>query len=358
MKILYVSSNHPSLEYDDLTMLSELGIDWFSTGVYSDPKHPLKSFMTRQPINKEVDQDLLSLFKKSNPSYVPFENAMVDLSHEIFTQGKFDIVWISHTCPNLINNWQYIEGTPTIWRTYNQQPAGWEKYVKMTLSHKIHIVRMGETEKNRKTLAAPGTVIRAYVDEEVFSGWKGDEERVLTFYNRFYQRLNQSKNLCPKSYLMTRFLMKEKEHLFGLYGFPGNMGHQKDVTLGQLTQEEQIEKYQRSSIYFSLNSESAVYTSSLMEASMVGIPIVTFGPKTSNVKDPDLANTYEVPDLFEHGEEILIGDSSRELAGHINELLDNASLRRSMSEKVKKKARKLFSKKEIFRQWAEYLRKI
>lgn len=345
MKILYVSSNHPSLEYDDLVMLQQLGLDWFSTGVYSSPRQPLKSFMTRSPIDKEPNPHLIEIFKRGNPSYVPFENSYVNISQELLDEGKFDAVWVTHTFPNIENNWKAIKSLPVIWRTYNQQLPEWERKAK---DYKLTVVRMGSTERTRKTLSWPGHIIRAYVDDKVFEGWEGKEDRILTFYNRFYQRLRQSKNLCPSYYCLVRSLMSKLN--FELYGFPGNTGNEGDFTLRYTSQKEQLDLYNSSMIYFSLNSESAVYTNSLMEAAMMGMPIVTFGSEVSNTKDPELRFSYEVPYLFNE-DEIVIADSVEEMVRSIQFLQDNRKYRLKLSKNVRKKAETLFSKETISKQW-------
>ena len=41
MNILYISSFHAVLEFDELTALTELGHTWFSTGQYLNPHKPL-----------------------------------------------------------------------------------------------------------------------------------------------------------------------------------------------------------------------------------------------------------------------------------------------------------------------------
>jgi len=346
MKILYVSSNHPSLEYDDLSMLTALGMDWFSTGVYSDPKNPLKSLQTRPPINKKIDNGLLSQFKKLNRSYIPFENSTINLSKEFV--DNFDVVWVTHTFYNIDYNWLHIKHKPVIWRTYNQQDPSWEEKAKTYKKAGLKIVRMGYTEANRLTFAGQDEVIRGYVDLEVFTGWVGNKKVVLTYNSRFQQRLNQSLNQCNKSYLKVR----EAFNCFELYGFE----NLTSISLGPVSYEKQIEKYKESMVYFSLNSESAVYTNAFMEALMTGIPVVTFGSNLSNViSNPELRNTYEVPNLVINGKEAIISDDIEEIKQEIQKLLDSPDYRIQIGNSGRQKAMKLFNKEVIFDQWKNFL---
>lgn len=351
MKILYVSSNHASLEYDDLNMLSAMGIEWFSTGIYLEPNAPLHSLVTRDSFIKVADPKLVKLFRDSNPSYIPFENALVNLSKELV--DHFDIVWVTHTFPNLESNWDVIKSKPVIWRTYNQQDVSWEGRAKSFRSKGLKIVRMGETEANRLTFAGQDEVIRAYVDSSRFSDWKGSRRKILTYHNRFEQRLKRSLNGCPQAYLRLRRVLPST--LFELYGFGNPVG---GFSNGSLSYEDQVNRYKECSIYLSLNSESAVYTNSFMEALMTGIPVVTFGSKLSNVNSPELRNSYEVPSLVENGKEAIVSDDLEFLKEEIERLLDSREYRQSIGEAGRQRALQLFDKNRIMRQWSDFLKKI
>jgi len=350
MKVLYVSSNHSTLEYDDLTMLSEMGIEWFSTGVYMEPNNPLHSLVTRVPIVKVANSKYVSLFKKENPSYIAFENALITLPKELV--DEFDIVWITHTFPNLVNNWEYIKHKPVIWRTYNQQDVAWEVEASQYVKEGLKIVRMGNTESNRIHYAGQDAVIRAYVDSTVFSGWTGKDRSVLTYHNRFDQRLRQGLNNCTKSYLKLRSVFK----CFELYGFGDGIN---GISNGPLRYTEQVQKYRDSRIYLSLNSESAVYTNSFMEALMTGIPVVTFGSKTSNVMtNPELLDSYEVPYIVTPEVDAIVSDDIDYLYDQITQLLKNKEYRQQIGSSGRAKALQLFDKNVIMGQWKSFLDKI
>lgn len=351
MKILYVSSNHASLEYDDLKMLTEMGIDWFSTGVYLNPVSPLKSLVSRESIIKAPNSKHIDLFRAANPSYIPFENALVKVPEELAQQ--FDLIWVTHTFPNIESNWDSFKGKPVIWRTYNQQQPEWEAKAKVLRTKGLKIVRIGNTESNRLTFAGEDRVIRAYVDSNIFSDWKGSRRKILTYHNRFEQRLKQSLNGCPQAYLRLRGSMAPS--LFELYGFsnPNN-----GFSHGSLPYEQQVEKYRSSLIYLSLNSESAVYTNSFMEALMTGIPVVTFGPELSNVKSRELQHSYEVPDLVENGKEAIVSDDLDFLHEQIKSLMNSREYRTSLGQAGRNKALQLFDKNRIMIEWRDFLKTI
>jgi glycosyltransferase involved in cell wall biosynthesis len=340
------------LEYDDLQMLEAMGIEWFSTGVYVKPKNPLKSLVSRGTFNKSVDLKCLHLFNKENQAYIPFENALVKIPKELVQ--AFDIIWVTHTFPNIEHNWEAFKGKPVIWRTYNQQDAAWEAKAKQYLKEGLKIVRMGNTESNRLTFAGQDEVIRAYVDPEIFYGWKGARNKVLTFHNRFDQRLKMSLNGCSRAYIKLRENMPS--HLFELYGF-GNA--KNELSLGPLPYSQQVLKYRSSKIYLSLNSESAVYTNSFMEALMSGMPVVTFGPKLSNVlSNPELSNSYEVPYLVKNGEEAIISDDLDEIKDSIEQILRYKQLGEWLGKAARKRALQLFGKRGIMKQWHNFFKKL
>ena len=351
MKILYVSSNHASLEYDDLDMLSAMGIDWFSTGVYLEPNSPLQSLVSRDSFLRVANPKWVKLFRDANPSYIPFENALVNIPKELVEE--FDIIWVTHTFPNLENNWEVLKSKPVIWRTYNQQDVSWEVKAKTLRDKGLKIVRMGETESNRLTFAGQDAVIRAYVDSAKFSDWKGSRRKILTYHNRFEQRLKRSLNGCPQAYLKVRGSLQP--HLFELYGF-GNPSN--GFSHGSLSYDSQVERYKQCSIYLSLNSESAVYTNSFMEALMTGIPVVTFGSKLSNVQNPELKNSYEVPSLVENGKEAIVSDDLDFIAEEIGKLLESKNYREKIGRAGRERALQLFDKNRIMRQWSDFLKQI
>lgn len=87
MKILYTSCFHPVLEYDHCVLFEEMGHDWFSTGIYLDPKNPLNipSLRIRKSIDREPCPALKSYFLGSNPKYYQgfqgLNRPMVVLNH-------------------------------------------------------------------------------------------------------------------------------------------------------------------------------------------------------------------------------------------------------------------------------------
>lgn len=333
-------------------MLSDLGIEWFSTGIYLRPDNPLRALVTRGIFNRSVDQKYLNLFEKSNPGYVPLENAIVRVPSALVQD--FDVVWVTHTFPNIEHSWNSFRGKPVIWRTYNQQEPSWEAKAGNYVKKGLKIVRMGHTESRRPTFAGQDEVIRAWVDSSIFCDWSGSSPTILTFHNRFDARLSSAMNGCTRAYLDLRRSMPD--HQFELYGF-GN--ENSPVSLGTLDFDQQVQMYKLKSIYLSLNSESAAYTNSFMEALMTGIPVVTFGSTVSDSRSsPELRGSYEVPDLVKNGKEAIVSDDLVELGYYIKELMSNSQLRESIGHSGRQRALQLFNKIDISNQWWDFLKEL
>src|SRR5574343_397394 len=121
-KLLYVSSFHPTLEYDELKIFEELGIDWFSTGIYINPKKPIACADRRGPLLKEPNYDLITLFLRDNPNYhyqcsATLARPQIKLSKELVS--NFDTIIIVGYEYNYTNNYGVLKDKEVYWREYD-----------------------------------------------------------------------------------------------------------------------------------------------------------------------------------------------------------------------------------------------
>lgn len=345
MKLLYISSDHIVLEYDDLVLFTELGIDWFSTGHYLNPKNPVGDIggVERESIIKEPNLDLIEKFKLCCPNKQIHGPSVV--SKEFV--DNFDIVMVSHCCPwpfGVLSNWENIKHKPVIWRTYCQQQSAIEKAMFPLISQGLKVIRVSPNEQNIRHALPMTKVIRAYVDAEHYFGWTGEEKHVLTF-NNFFNRRQLISN--TREYL---HVVRDIPHK--IYG--GSSDGNPEV-LGYLTWTEQKEAYRKSRAYFALGSKPAALTFNLVEAMLTGTPTVTWGKMLGNWIGSEWQGTYEACELIKHGENGFASDNLEELNSILKELMNNDYLARSVSEKGRSTILTEFNKEKVKKEWKEFL---
>lgn len=299
LKLLYVSSWHGTLEYDDLKLFTEMGIDWFSTGYYSNPREPMESKFryNKPPIDKEVDPNILNMFKSCNPHIQV--HGHVNLNMWLINQ--FDIVVAVDCAPNpeiVLGNLLLFKAAnkPVVWRTYGQQQERAEYCINKAKSGQcIKIVRGSSKESLIGNYAGEDYLIRPYVDENKFCGYHGSESYILTF-NNFYNQRSWVSNTPEYEKVIAGLPAK----LYGdsSEGAP-NYG-------GLISEEEQIEKYKECGAYFALGSKPAFMTYNMIEAMMVGCPVLTWKNKLGG-------EAFEGPELFENGKDCFMSDDLEQL---------------------------------------------
>lgn len=348
MKLLYVSSFHGALEYDELSLFSELGIDWFSTGLYLNPENPSLEHAPRKPINKKAQLDLINYFLSFNPNYKIYD---VPILKKDFVD-QFDIVLVSHCCPTqlapLQRNWDVIKHKPVIWRTYTQQSSALEAAIQRYRNEGLKLVRISPRERTIPYYAGDDAIIRGHLDENEYYGWTGEDQTVLTFNNFFMKRHIHSNT---DIYLRIKHQMAPIN--FELYGCNNE---DAPMCLGELSWEQVKEKYRKSRVYFALGSKPASLTYNLLEAMLTGAPVVTWGPELGNLRQiRDWANTYEVPEIIVNGENGFCFDNEKEIKAHIRLLLHDDKLANKISINARKTIIAMFSKEKIKNDWAAFL---
>lgn len=343
MKLLYISSDHNILEYDDLMLFTEMGIDWFSTGYLLNPKIPKKNeeVTVRSPINYEQDPELINLFEKINPNKRLVGPTIVNKE----LVDKFDVVMVNHCSPwpfGAIINWPSIKHKPVIWRTYCQQQSDVELRMQPFIKEGLKVVRVSGKEQNIKHALPLTRVIRAYVDANHYFGWRGDEKHVLSFNNFFARR---------------EFISNTKEYLEVVKDIPHKLygGHSDNhpKVLGFLSWEDQKEEYRKARVYFALGSKPAALTYNLVEAMLTGTPTVTWGAKLGNWWNSPWEGTYEASDLISNGINGFALDDLLELNATIKELMTNDSLAAKISQNGRETILKEFSKEKVKNDWTE-----
>lgn len=347
MKLLYLDCCHPVLSYDNCITFEELGIDWFCTGVYMNPKKPLSFLNIRTAINREVDENLLNLFLYANPHYF---KGFVGLTRPtpILTAGfvnNFDVIF-STSYKYIISNWEVIKHKPIIWRTSGAINEAMEKEMSSFCKKgNIFPVRFSNQE-----LLSPysngGHVIRNFADESIYLGWTGTDAKVLSFQSWFTQRRKLPINKFYLSSIYPQFNCK----LYGAF-----TGAKDPISMGTLDWKNQIEEYKKSRVYFYIGSPVGVVAYNYIEAMMVGCPIVTVGSKIGgyNLTSKSLV-LHEPSEFIENEIDGFYSDNPSKVREYIQLLLDDYNLALCVSKKARAKALNMFSKKKAITEWRNF----
>jgi len=332
------------MEFDLMTLFTELGYDWFSTGHFLDPQNPIPADgLYRQSINKTANQEWIDSFRKSCPNKQIHGASIV--SKELVDQ--FDIVLVSHCCPwpyGVLANWDAIKHKPVIWHTYTQQQPEIEVAMAPLISQGLKVVRGSPKEQNILGSLPMTRVIRPFVNEKDYFGWEGTDNYVLTF-NNFFARRSFISN--TPQYLQVVSDIPHKTYGGTSDGHPEVIGH--------LSWEDQRLAYRKAKAYFALGSKPASLTYNMLEAMLTGTPTVTWGPDLGNWRGSKWDGTYEPSDLITNGVHAFFSDNLGELNSILKELLNNRQLAEYISKNGRELVLKEFSKDKVRSDWKEFL---
>jgi len=334
-KILYISC-HAVLEYDELSLLTEIGHDVFSLGAYTDPTGHLS--LPRPGIkNMRHRPDLVEVIAGMPRTELRFE-----------LLNEFDTIIVMHTPEIIEQNWDRIKNKDVIWRTIGQSTPGVEKRMRKYRDDGLKIVRYSPMESKLKNYVGGDVTIRFYKDQEEFKDWVGTDKKIINFS----QSLKGRRVFCGYDQIMevTAGLP------FKVYG-PGNedLGPLNGGSLPFDLMKGQI-RDARAMIY--RGTWPASYTLAFIEGLMTGIPMVCFGPVVGDMNKNEGVETYEIHKIIQHGDEGFVFDDIAKIKSVLKRLLDDYDYAKSIGEKGREKAIRLFGKEGIKDQWQAFLESI
>ncbi|MBU1110798.1 glycosyltransferase [Patescibacteria group bacterium] len=332
MKLHYISC-HSILEYDEVKLFTEMGIDVFSNGAYIDPKGHIT--LPRPAIEGMVYHEDLAQIARSTPR--------TELPPELIE--PFDVIMIMHSPDVLFQNWQRIKHKRVIFRSIGQSTGGLEKRLKPLIDEGLEVVRYSPMEKNLPNYAGETAMIRFYKDPDEFKDWNGDDPLVINFT----QSLKGRRDFCHHDEIIKM-----------MEGFNSKVyGNGNDdlgsLNGGELPYELMKGKMRDARAYAYGGTYPACYTLSFIEAMMTGIPILAIGKKTANIEKFEQLDFYEVDQIIEDGVNGFCSDEIDKLKDYISILLSNKDYAQKIGKKGRETAIKLFSKETIKNQWLKYL---
>lgn len=327
MKLLYFSC-HSILEYDELKLFEELGIDYFSLGAYVNPAAPGDGM--RPALTYKPDKWLM----EHAPDRDNIPQEFID---------KFDTILIMHMPEWIEKNWHMFKGKRVIWRTIGQSVQQVEEEMSYYRDRGMEIVRYSPKERDIPKYAGEDALIRFYKDPEEYKDWIGSNPVVINFT----QSLRQRGGPCGYNIIMNATEGFNRK----IYG----TGNEKlKDSGGKLTYDEQKKVLRDSRVYFFHGTAPASYTLSLIEAMMTGIPVVAAGAKLNwNVYGED---TNEIEDIIQNGVNGYVSNEMADLKNYIKLLLSDHNLARSIGEVGRRTAISLFGKEKIKQEWKDFLR--
>ncbi len=334
MRLLYLSC-HAILEYDELKLFGDLGIDYFALGSYVNPRQPV------DPIRPALDKD-------PDPELYHMAPPREDMPQEFLE--KFDVIMVmdGHPVPTWIgNNWEKMKDKRVIWRTIGQSTSQREAQMKPFRDQGMQVVRYSPREENIPGNIGCDALIRFYKDPDEFGPYNGMNREIMTIAQNMRQR-DEHCNFKAYYRAMTGYPAK-------LYG-PKN-DNVPDLFGGFLTYEDMKQKLRDSRIYFYTGTQPASYTLNFIEALMSGIPVVAIGPRHGNsINDiTGGGDMYEIPDIINNAVNGYISDDIADLRHAMDVMLDNPGVAKRIGEMGRSTAIKLFGKEVIKNYWKQFL---
>ncbi len=333
MKVLYISC-HAILEYDELKMFEELGLDYFALGSYLNPQKPVDPI--RPALNNKPHDDLIAIA----PPREKIPKEFID---------KFDVVMLMDGHPTLgwlDGSWENMKHKRVILRMIGQSTPTRELRIKEYRDKGVQVVRYSPREERMANYAGADAMIRFGKDENEFAGWHGSTAQVLNFTQNLQAR-GESCHHETTINVMSRIPGAK------IYG-PNNevLG---SLNGGLLPYETMKEKYKSYRAYFYNGTQPACYTLTFIEALMAGIPMVCIGPDSQRITKNICGEVYEIPDLIQHGSNGYVTDDINQMVYYIQLLLSDHGIAKRMSDNARATGIRHFGKENIKKQWAQFL---
>lgn len=328
MRLLYLSA-HSILEYDELRLFEDLGIEYFSLGSYIDPRSPV------DPIRPALKQERLEEAYSRAPERTSIPKEFFDL---------FDVIVIMH-CPEWVtSNWENMKHKMVIWRSIGQSTASIERSLLPYFKQGLKLVRYSPKERVIADYAGETALIRFYKDENEFTGWTGETDEAITFCQNMKHR-GEFCNVESFENLAAGINAK-------VYG-PKN---ENSGTLngGFLSYDGMRQKMREAGVYIYTGTQPACYTLNFIEALMTGIPMVAIGEGLGNSLG-GYGKTYEVAEILASNTCGVVSDDLLYLRWAIKEILEEKAIAREYSKRGREKAIELFGYEKIKREWKELL---
>lgn len=288
--------SHSIESYDQLRLYTELGHEAVDIGGYIDPRSPhdpKRPALPDAPFVPEIKSAVDGLGTDDNlgaaQSHLP--DAVLDWL------GDDGVIIYHHYLERLVGQWPRIRdwmngssGRRVIWRTVGQSVENNERMMAPLRRDGLERVAYSPKEANIPFYTGHDALIRFYKDPDEWNGWTGEDPTVINITQHLAQR---------EPYTNYRFWERTTR------GLPAKaLGPGSEVIggPGELSPDEMLGWLRKARAYLYTGTQPASYTLGLIEAMMVGIPVVSIGPKWMNIF-PYGADLFEGHELAAHHED-------------------------------------------------------
>lgn len=335
-KILYIS-DHSVLEFNELSMFTDLGYEVFSLGAYTEPQG---HYLLPRPGIKGM---------KPHPELEPFarqERAKSHLAQELIDWADF--IFIMNNPFVVVENWERIKHKKVIWRSIGQSTPIIEDMIRRMRYDGMKIVRMSPMEENILGYVGADAIIRFDKDKDEWKDWNGKERRVINFT----QSLKGRRVDCHYDQIMQI-----------LNGFPALVYGPGNTDLagldgGELTYELMKGALRDNRVFVYGGTWPSPYTLAVQEAMLTGIPVVALGQKLAEelTDGREKIHYYEMTNIIKNKENGFISDDIGELRAYIHELLTDETLAKRIGVEGRTTAKELFDTEKIKKEWEDFFK--
>lgn len=345
MKLLYLSC-HSILEFDEVSLFREMGIDVFSPGAYVEPANPGDPTMRPGLLDMQYDPEILRQWHQLCQDRPGEDPKIAGLTKEFV--DNFDVVMVMHVPEWIINNWENIKHKVVIWRTIGQSINHQEDKLKPYREQGLKIVRYSPAEEHIPNYIGSDALIRFYKDPEEYGNWTGEISSIITVNQSLPKRESHCNGPLFK-YVASRIPVD-------LYG-PGNEDYANICTVQGKTPYEDLKKgFREHRAALCLGTHPASYTLNFIEAWMTGVPVFAPGPELGNPHKHIPGHfLYEVSDLLENGITGFYSDNPSAMVNAMKWILDNPVAAANVSRDGRSAAIATFGKPRIKQKWQEFL---
>lgn len=276
MNILLLTA-HAIAEYDDLRMLTDLGYSVFSIGAYTDPSNPGDDARPALP-DVESFPDLIGACERERRTYAKadpgWQEWAVDPAKAHLPDAVIewaDVIIAHHYLDRwILPQWSRIKHKRVVWRTCGQSDPDLEERMSYLRAKGLEVVRYSPREeiafRRMGSWAGIDALIRFGKYPEDYPAWTGVSGEVR----------NVTQNYAGRGRLVGFDFWKEATE--GLPARYAGDRTEESGGLGRLSYPDLLTFIQEARVFLYTGTVPAPYTLALLEALMVGVPVLSIGP--------------------------------------------------------------------------------
>lgn len=347
MNLLLLTS-HSIAEYDDLRMFSDMGLDVFSIGAYTDPANPgdtLRPALPDAPQHPELAAlcDVQRAKHAGDNADWAIDWAKADLHPDLIDWA--DVIVVHHFPERwLVPQYGRFRGKRVIWRTCGQSDPNVEHTMLQLRMLGLEVVRYSpkerETFEPMKAWAGEDALIRFGKYPADYGPWDGSDAVVGNITQDMAGR-GDSTGLS--------FWLAATE---GLPVRPAGPASEKlQGGIGTLSYDEMREYLRRCRAYLYTGTQPASYTLGLAEAMLSGTPVVSIGPKAWGTHSPQ--SLFEGHDMV--GRDFLWDNHPDGARAMSITFLNDEDYAVEISRVMRTRAIGYFDVRKVSAQWSQFL---